>query len=126
MKVDILNQGITKLKEQLGPSLLAADIWKSGVGSSLANYNSTPKTAALFDRATEFISKTLDGTGFPELEDYYLLELKDKKLVVVLIFPEGYQWGILADKNNLNMGMLLGIAIPQARKFFYRAYEVED
>ncbi len=126
MNVEKLQKGIEKLKKELGASLLATDIWKSGVGTSLASYNSNPEGAALFDRATDYLKKTLETAGFPELDDYYLVELKNNKLIVIMVFPEGFQWGILADKEKLNMGMLLSIAIPQAKKYFYDAYQSED
>lgn len=126
MNVDKLQQGIEKLKKVLGAALLATDVWKTGIGTSLASYNSNPEGAALFDRATEYLKKTLKTAGFPELDDYYLVELKNNKLIVIMVFPEGFQWGILADKEKLNMGMLLSIAIPQAKKYFYDAYQPED
>ncbi len=125
MDINKLNKGIERLKKELGPSLLATDIWKSGTGTPLASFNSDPETVALFDRATDFLKKTLEMAGFPELDDYYLLELKNHKLIVILVFPEGFQWGMLTDKEKLNMGMLLGIAIPQAKQAFYDAYQSE-
>ena len=125
MNIEKLQQGIEKLKKDLGGALLATDVWKTGVGTSLASYNSNPEGTALFDRATEYLKKTLKTAGFPELDDYYLVELKNNKLIVIMVFPEGFQWGILADKEKLNMGMLLGIAIPQAKQAFYNAYQSE-
>ena len=59
------------------------------------------------------------------MDNYYLVELKNNKLIVIMVFPEGFQWGFLVDKEKLNMGMLLGIAIPQAKKYFYDAYQAE-
>ena len=117
-----LQQGIEKLKKELGEALLLTDIWKSGVGTPLASYNSSPEGAALFDRATDYLMKTLQNAGFPELENFYLVELKNKKLIVIMVFSEGYQWSILADKEKLNLGMLLAVTIPNARRDFYEAY----
>jgi len=125
MNIEKLQQGIEKLKKDLGAALLATDIWNTGVGTSLASYNSNPEGTALFDRATEYLKKTLETAGFPELDNYYLIELKNNKLIVIMVFPEGFQWSILADKEKLNMGMLLGIAIPQAKQAFYDAYQPE-
>ncbi len=126
MNVEKLQKSVEKLKKELGPALIAMDVWKSGVGTSLASYNTNPEGTALFDQATNYLERILETAGFPELENYYLVELKNNKLIIIIVFPEGFQWGILVDKNKINMGLLLGITIPKARKYFYDAYHSKE
>jgi hypothetical protein len=115
MNTKKLNDAIEVLKTDLGPALISCDIYPTGVGTPLVGYNSNPKAAALFDQVTSYIVKALDGSGFPVLNDYYLLELKNDNLVVVLLVGD-YQWDMLIDEKKVNLGLLLNIALPNAKK----------
>jgi len=115
MNTKKLKEAIEVLKSDLDSALVSCDIYPTGVGTPLAGYNSNPQAAALFDRVTSYIVKALDGSGFPVLNDYYLMDLKGNNLVVVLMFDE-YQWSMLIDKDKINLGLLLNIALPNAKK----------
>jgi len=121
MNVKKLKESIEILKANLDGALIASDIWKDNTGTSIAGYNSNPKAVALFDQVTSYMNKALETSGFPTLDKYYLLELKDNALVVVLQFKDNYQWGMLVDNTKVNLGLLLNIAIPEARKAFEEA-----
>jgi len=105
----------------LDDSLLACDIWITGTGQSIAGYNSNPQATALFERVTEFMTKALKGAGFPGLKKYYMLDLENNATVLVMQFEENYQWGMLVDSSRVQLGLLLNIAIPNARKAFLEA-----
>ncbi len=49
-----------------------------------------------------------------------MLNLANNAIVLVLHF-EGYQWGMLVDSSKVQLGLLLNIAIPNARKAFEEA-----
>jgi len=119
MDVKKLKKAIETLRADLGDALISTDIYPAGVGTPLVGYNSNPQACALFDQVTSYIKKALEGSGFSKLKDYYLLNL-EKRLVVVLIF-EGYQWIMFVDDSKVNLGILLNIAIPNARKAFLEA-----
>ena len=121
MNVKKLKESIEVLKNNLDGALMACDIWKDGTGTSIAGYNTNPQATALFDRVTDYMNKSLKTSGFPSLDKYYLLELKNNALIVVLQFEQGYQWGMLVDNSKVNLGLLLNIAIPEARKAFIEA-----
>ncbi len=123
MNLDKLNKGIENLRKNIGEALIESGIWASGTGTPITGFQLDPQIVPFFDQTTDYLSKILNKTNLPELDDFYILELKDNKMVIILLFPEGFQWGILADKTKLNLGMLHGIAIPQAKKNFYEAYE---
>ncbi|MCD4792309.1 MAG: hypothetical protein K8R54_03685 [Bacteroidales bacterium] len=120
MDVKKLKNSIEILKEDLGDSLVAADIWPTGTGQSIAGFNSQPKATALFEQVTEFMNKTLTGSGFPGLDKFYMLDLQADSLVIVLQF-EGYQWGMLVNSTKVQLGLLLNVAIPKAREAFLEA-----
>jgi len=121
MNVKKLKQAVEVLKDDLDGALLSCDIWPTGTGTSIAGYNPNPQATALFETVTESIVKTLKGAGFPLLDKLYLLDLEDGNLVVVLQFKEGYQWGMLVDSNKVQLGLLLNVAIPNARKALLEA-----
>lgn len=120
MDVKKLNKAVDVLKEDLGESLIGCDIWPTGTGQSIAGYNSQPKATALFEQVTEYMKKTLSGAGFPGLNKYYMLDLEADSLVIVLQF-EKHQWGILVNEQKVQLGLLLNIAIPNAREAFEEA-----
>ncbi len=123
MNVKKLKEAIEVLKDSLDGALLACDIWKAGSGTSIAGYNPNPKATALFDKVSDYMNKSLETSGFPLLNDYYLLELKNNAMVAVLQLKDNYQWGMLVDSSKVNLGLLLNIAIPEARKTFEEALE---
>lgn len=120
MNIQKLNEAIDGLKRDLGISLLATDIFSTADGTSLAGYNGAPKACALFNELTGDIKSSLAASGYPSLNRYYMLDLKDGHLVLVLDFDE-YQWGALIDSKSVRMGLLLSIIIPNARKMFSEA-----
>ncbi len=123
MNVKKLKESIDVLKDNLDGALLACDIWKTGTGTAIAGYNSNPQATALFDKVTDYMNKSLKTSGFPLLKNYYLLELENNGLVVVLQLQDNYQWGMLVDSTKVNLGLLLNIAVPEARKAFDEAFE---
>ena len=123
MNVKKLKESVTILKDDLDGALMATDIWLTGTGQSIAGYNPNPQATALFERVTEFMNKALSGAGFPSLNKYYMLELEGNATVLVLQFDTGYQWGILVDSSKIQLGLLLNIAVPNARKAFLEALE---
>ncbi len=122
MDIKKLKNSIEVLKDNLDGALLAADIWMTGTGQSIVGYNPNPQATALFERVTEYMNKALSGAGFPILNEYYMLNLEGNALVLVLMFDD-YQWGMLVDSSKVQMGLLLNIAIPNARKEFLEAVE---
>jgi YesN/AraC family two-component response regulator len=121
IKMDIkkLQDSINVLKEDLGDGLLATDIYAVTDGQSVAAYNTNPKACALFNRMTFQMNRSLKDSGFPTIGKYYMMDLVDKKRVVVM--PMGdYQWGILLD-GSVALGLLLNVALPKAIDNFEQA-----
>lgn len=112
MNVKKLNQAIEVQKENMGEGLLATDIYGSEDGQSLVGWNSNPQACALFNRITNYMKEAIDGAGFPPLNRYYILDLADDKLVIVIILGD-FQWGMLVDRTKIQLGLLLNVAMPK-------------
>jgi len=92
--------------------LLATDIFTVSDGISIAGYGSQDAAVILFNELTDFIANTLSNSGFPSLGKYYLLDLVDNHLVIII--PMGdYRMGIMVDSSKVKMGLLIGIIIPK-------------
>lgn len=62
------------------------------------------------------ISETLTGSGFPGLRQFYLMDLKDGQIAVILRHGQALSSLMLLDAKNANLGILMGVAIPGAIK----------
>ena len=112
MNVQKLNQVIETITKDLGEGLIATDIWTSADGVSIAGYNPQPKATALFNQMTSHLATTLEDSGFPGLGKYYIMDLVDNNMVVILPMGE-YRWGMLVDSSKIQLGLLLNVVIPK-------------
>ena len=120
MDVQKIKAAIDVLKSDLGDGLLATDIFGSKDGQSIAGYNTQPKGSALFSQMTHRLQSTLQGSGFPGLGRFYILDLVDEKMVIVM--PMGdYQWGMLVDGKKTQLGLLMNVVMPKIIDAFEEA-----
>lgn len=112
VNVQKVNAIVDNLKNDLGSGLLATDIFTVSEGISIAGYGSQDAAVTLFNELTDFISNTLNGSGFPSLGRYYLLDLVDNHMVIIIPMGE-YRMGIMVDSSKARMGLLVGIIIPK-------------
>jgi hypothetical protein len=120
MNVGKLNEAVEKLKESVGGGLIATDIWMTEDGQSIAGYNSQPRACALFNQISLYISRSLKESEFPPLGRYFIIDLTDNKLIVVITMGE-YNWSMLVDASKSPLGLLLNITIPRVMAAFEEA-----
>jgi CheY-like chemotaxis protein len=120
MDVKKLNEAIEVQKENMGAGLLSTDIYGSDDGQSVVGWNSNPQACALFNRITNYMSEALDGAGFPAFGRYYIVDLADGKMVIVISLGD-YQWGMLADRTKIQLGLLLNVIMPKMIDTFEEA-----
>lgn len=120
MNIKKLNEIIEELQKDLGDALLATDIWGVADGQSIAGYKSSPTAAALMNRVGQEIIDTTQDAGFPSVEKYYVLELKDGKMLLCLLFGD-YQWGMLLDTKQVQLGLLFNVIAPKYTESFNAA-----
>ncbi len=112
MDVKKFGKIIETLKEDLGDGLLADDIYSTKDGQSFAGFNSNPQACALFNEITKYLVKSLKGSNFPGMGNYYMILLENNYAVVVI--PKGdFQHGMLVDLSKTTMGILTNVAIPK-------------
>lgn len=112
MNIKRLNKIVEDLREDLGSALIATDSWKTGDAISLAGFNTQPKATALFNEITRNVDKSLKDSGFPGLGKYYMINLENNFMVVVVI-QGGFQEGMLVDLSKTTLGLLINIALPK-------------
>lgn len=120
MNIKKLNQAIEIQKDNMGDGLLATDIYGSADGQSLVGWNSNPQACALMNRISNYMIDALDGAGFPALGRYYILDLVDGKMVIVITLGE-FQWGMLVDRTKIQLGLLLNVVMPKMIQSFEAA-----
>ena len=120
MNVKKINDVIKEVKEDLGDALITADIWTVADGTVITGINSSPKAAALMNQVGRELIDALTGSKFPSLEDYYILDLQDGKMMLCILFGD-YQWGMLLDAEKVQLGLLLSVVTPKAIAGFNEA-----
>lgn len=123
-----IKKAIDGLRDDLGEGFVKTDIWNTKTQKSVIHnhsagmlpvYGMVPKYIKKFSEVSGLLVKTLQESGFTELGDYYLINLEDNKVVMILCYRSGeekaeiaYQQYILADMDHTTIGALLGIALP--------------
>lgn len=114
VNIQALEAGIEATKIALRDGVLSINIWDKESGLTLTDWNGNPTAAALLNQMTIDLADTLDGANFPQLKDYYVLDLKENKAVVVMDHGDNLMEGWLIDSSKANPGILLSMAIPRA------------
>ncbi len=123
-----IKKAVDGLRDDLGKGFVKTDIWSTDTQKSVIHnhsagmlpvYGMVPKYIKKFSEVSGLLLTTLQESGLTELGDYYLVNLEDNKVVMVLCYRSGeekggitYQQYILADMNHTTIGALMGIAIP--------------
>ena len=108
-----LNAALLEIQEMLADVALKMDIFLSADGRSLAGWNSHPLACSSFAAITRSIRRSLQKSAFPQLQHYYLVDLADEHMVLILNRDE-LQWGFLLKGANRQLGLLLNVVMPKA------------
>jgi hypothetical protein len=119
MDIDKLSECIELLKKQMGSSLLATSIVSTSDAQAIADYNSKPGADSIFIEVTNLINDSLKK-GYPLLGKYYLLDLQENNMLIVLPLGE-YQWVIAADTTKAKLGLIMNVVLPDAVSAFENA-----
>ncbi len=120
MNANKLDEAIEVMKKDMKGGLIATDIWTVADGQSLAGFNTQPKATALFNELTSYLVESLEGSGFPALGKYYVMDLVEGVMACVIPLGE-YRWGMLLDSTKAPLGLLLNVVIPNAVDRFEEA-----
>jgi hypothetical protein len=77
---------------------------------------------ALFNQVTNQLAGALANSEeeYVELGRYYIIDLVGDHMVIVLYLGD-FQWGILFNKKEVQLGMLLNVVIPNVIDIFEEA-----
>lgn len=118
--LEALKECINYAKEELGDGLISSDIFSNDGLPVVDGHNTNPKSAALFANITDYIRKAVISSNFPDLGDYYLVNLEDDRLVIVFL-ADNFQWEMLIDHKKIKLGYLFSIFFPEAIRRFKEA-----
>jgi hypothetical protein len=122
MDLQKMNKALHNVERELGNALISTDVWNIADAESLAGYNSQPIACALFNQITGYINEALETGKYPKLDKYYILDLQDDKMVLVIPFAE-FVWEMLIDTKKARLGILLNTTIPDIIRFFEQMAE---
>ncbi|MDQ1349837.1 MAG: hypothetical protein QG657_138 [Acidobacteriota bacterium] len=111
MDLQKMNKVLHNVERELGNALISTDVWNIADAESIAGYNSQPIAVALFNQITGYINEALETGKYPKLDKYYILDLQDDKMVLVIPFVE-FVWEMLIDTKKARLGILLNTTIP--------------
>ncbi len=123
-----MKSAFESLSNDLGDGFVASEIWAIGEGRPLIKdhgYNKNPKVAPLFNEVTRKLYKTLQESAYPGLGNYYLVNLDNNNLVVIITIGK-FQQFILVDLAKTSMGVLMSIALPNLLDFLTEEIVVES
>ncbi len=115
MNIDLplLETAVSRAVEALGDGLVALDIWERETGLTLAGANSHPTAAALINKVTDDLVLALYDSGFPDLQRYFVVDLRDARSLVVVVHSRDVLSGLLLDSARTSLGFVLGVVMPQ-------------
>jgi hypothetical protein len=69
---------------------------------------------------TQSLEKALDGSNFPGLGQYFMIDLVDDMMILLIPLDE-FRWGIAVNKKSVQMGLLINVVLPKAIDYFEEA-----
>ncbi len=118
INVQGLQEVFERFKEDMGPGLLASDIFDKGNLVPLIGHNSNPVACALFGKIYHFIHEAAREAGFPPMHRYFLIDMQDNKAVIVVDLHRDYLLGMLVDFTKVQIGIVINVVIPKIIREF--------
>lgn len=105
------------MARDMGEALVAASISHIDDNKIVASWHDAPEATAAILRLTKFLKKSLTDTTVEGLGEHYMLDLKDRQSLLVLIIDQ-YQWCVLFENDKCTLGLLRNVIVPKALKAF--------
>jgi hypothetical protein len=114
INIEKLNEATEEVKATLKDGLLTSEIWDREAGLSFVSYNPQPVAVALFTEVAKMLKSTLADSGFPGLKRYFLLDLENDHMAMLIFHGNDILQGLLMNSKKVNLGILLAVALPKA------------
>lgn len=111
LKMSAIEKLFSNLQNDLEDQFLAGSLYSSDTGKPIYSYNSTIDKSALFVKLHKSINKLLTNEGYKPKNNYYLFDLKENYLILILIFKK-HHFGFAFDSKKIKFGYLFNIIIP--------------
>lgn len=111
MDIKSMSKLIDDLKDNLGDALIMSDISSFKIGSSVASYNASPKTATLVNKFSKYLLEMVGKAGVGESINYYAAEVVGGAMMYVILVDD-YCWSIMVDSKQVANGMILVGVLP--------------
>lgn len=111
MDIKSMSKLIDDLKDNLGDALIMSDISSFKIGSSVASYNASPKTATLVNKFSKYLLEMIGKAGVGESLNFYAAEVVGGAMMYVILVDD-YCWSIMVDSKQVANGMILVGVLP--------------
>ncbi|GEM_PF-2629126 len=125
IRIRALQLAVAAIRDMLHDSLLRIDVFLSTNGRSLTGWNSQPLACSAFAGITRSLADSLIASGFPQLGKYYLFDLANEMMVLIVVSGE-LQMGLLLARSKVSLGLLTNIVLPQAAKALNESVTIES
>jgi len=107
----IIEQLFNNLQNDLKDELLEASFYSAKTGKLLYSHNTSSNQYTLFVKLHKAINNLLTNKNFNKIKDFYLLDLDDDNLLLILTFKE-HHFGLVFDSSKVKLGYLFNIVRP--------------
>lgn len=125
-KIDFieLKKTINDLKDNGGIGIISIDVFIKNSTTSIGSYNSNKYASILFNEIYSSLTTEGNNMFYSNILDYYFLNIENNKFVIVgKIKNTNFMYGILCDLNEIKLGLLLNLLIPDFLSKIYNLYK---
>lgn len=112
-----LDACLNLLSQDMGDALVAATICKIDEDKVMAALNTSPESAKATLRLTKFMKNAFAAKTTIALGDHYILDLKNKQLLVALIIGE-HQWSVVFNHVKCTLGLFRNVIMPKVIRLY--------
>ncbi len=119
-----LKKIINDLKDNGGVGIISIDVFIKNSTTSIGSYNSNKYASILFNEIYSSLTTEGNNMFYSNILDYYFLNIENNKFVIVgKIKNTNFMYGILCDLNEIKLGLLLNLLIPDFLSKIYNLYK---
>lgn len=108
---------IEELKKTLKDGLLSTIIFDKDSEEIIMEYNYTPNSTKAYNSIIKHTLNIFREYKLDNIDKYMLFHLENNKILVILSIYN-YRWTLLVNNNQVKLGVLLNIVIPNMRNKF--------
>lgn len=111
LNITAIEELFTSLQNDLEDVFLAGSVYSSETCKTIYNYNLTDNQSVLLVKFHQSINTLLTNGAYRPINNYYLLDLEENYLILILIFNK-HHFSFAFDSKKIKLGYLFNIIIP--------------